>query len=86
MVYRLTSPQAARWASKTFGFLHVSWHESLRYSRRLESTKANRIPHYRKVHQLADAVEQAVDAQDYAHQQATFNHWMLNQGSIESLI
>lgn len=48
--------------------------------------EANRIPHYRKVHQLADAVEQAVDAQDYAHQQATFNHWMLNQGSIESLI
>jgi len=52
----------------------------------LSKYEANRIPHYKKVHELADAVEFSVDAQDYAHQQARFAHWMLTEGALESHI
>lgn len=52
----------------------------------LAKYETNRIPHYRKVHELADAVEYAADAKEYAHQQATFANWMLNDGAAKSLI
>lgn len=52
----------------------------------LKKYEANRIPHYRKVHDLADAVEATPDAKGYAHGQARFAHWMLNEGAVESLL
>jgi 2-polyprenyl-6-methoxyphenol hydroxylase-like FAD-dependent oxidoreductase len=52
----------------------------------LAEYEANRIPHYGKIHELADAVEHTVDAQDYAHHQARFAHWMLNGGAAESRV
>ena len=52
----------------------------------LTKYEENRIPHYEKVHQFADAVEHAQNAQDYAHQQAVFAHWMLNEGAAESQV
>jgi 2-polyprenyl-6-methoxyphenol hydroxylase-like FAD-dependent oxidoreductase len=49
----------------------------------LKKYEANRIAHYRKVHELADAVEAAPDAKAYAREQARFAHWMLNEGASE---
>jgi 2-polyprenyl-6-methoxyphenol hydroxylase-like FAD-dependent oxidoreductase len=46
----------------------------------LSKYEANRIPHYARVHERADAVELARDAREYAHQYAKFSHWMLNDG------
>jgi hypothetical protein len=46
----------------------------------LSKYEANRIPHYARVHELADAVEGARDAREYAHEYAKFTHWMLNEG------
>lgn len=44
----------------------------------------NRKPHYEKVHELADAVEGARNAEEYALHQARFSHWMLNDGAANS--
>jgi 2-polyprenyl-6-methoxyphenol hydroxylase-like FAD-dependent oxidoreductase len=44
----------------------------------------NRKPHYQKVHELAEAVERAGNAQEYAHHYARFSHWMLNEGAANS--
>lgn len=52
----------------------------------LTAYEENRIPHYREVHALAAKVEAAVDAQDYAHQQAVFAHWMLYDGNSHSRV
>lgn len=46
----------------------------------LSTYEANRLPHYARVHELADAVELARDAEEYAREYATFSHWMLNEG------
>ncbi len=46
----------------------------------LSKYEANRIPHYARVHELADAVELARDAGEYAHEYVRFTHWMLNDG------
>jgi 2-polyprenyl-6-methoxyphenol hydroxylase-like FAD-dependent oxidoreductase len=52
----------------------------------LKAYEKNRIPHYRMVHELADAVERAEDAKQYAHEQARFAHWMLNEGAATALV
>jgi salicylate hydroxylase len=52
----------------------------------LAEYEKNRVPQYRRVHELADAVEQANNAQEYAHQYAHFSHWMLNEGAEHSRI
>ncbi len=46
----------------------------------LSAYQANRMPHYAQVHALADAVEAARDAHEYAQTYAEFTHWMLNEG------
>lgn len=43
-------------------------------------------PHYQKNHELADAVERAGNAQEYALHRARFSHWMLNDGAAHSCI
>lgn len=52
----------------------------------LSAYEKNRIPHYRIVHTLADAVERSRDARQYGHHQAVFANWMLNAGAAESRI
>ena len=42
--------------------------------------ESNRIPHYARVHELAYAVEQARNAEEYAREYVRFSHWMLNEG------
>jgi 2-polyprenyl-6-methoxyphenol hydroxylase-like FAD-dependent oxidoreductase len=44
----------------------------------LHAYQANRMPHYEHVHVLADAVESAHNAGEYAREYALFTHWMLN--------
>ncbi|MFM0287995.1 FAD-dependent oxidoreductase [Paraburkholderia megapolitana] len=46
----------------------------------LSAYETNRIPHYARVHELADAVERVRDAHEYAQEYASFTHWMLNDG------
>jgi 2-polyprenyl-6-methoxyphenol hydroxylase-like FAD-dependent oxidoreductase len=50
----------------------------------LAAYEANRMPHYRHVHDLALDVELAADAQAYARQYARFSHWMLNEGAAHA--
>jgi 2-polyprenyl-6-methoxyphenol hydroxylase-like FAD-dependent oxidoreductase len=50
----------------------------------LAAYERNRMPHYRRVHQLAQAVEDAADAQGYARTYARFSHWMLNDGAAHA--
>jgi salicylate hydroxylase len=52
----------------------------------LTAYEQNRIPHYREVNAFAANVEAAVDAQDYAYQQAVFAHWMLHEGNAHSWV
>ncbi len=52
----------------------------------LADYEKNRKPHYGKVHELADAVERAGNAQEYAHHYAHFSYWMLNEGAANSRI
>jgi 2-polyprenyl-6-methoxyphenol hydroxylase-like FAD-dependent oxidoreductase len=46
----------------------------------LHAYERNRIPHYARVRELADAVEAVSDAAGYALEYARFSHWMLNDG------
>jgi 2-polyprenyl-6-methoxyphenol hydroxylase-like FAD-dependent oxidoreductase len=50
----------------------------------LAAYEANRLPHYRHVHDLARAVENAADAEAYARHYAHFSHWMLNEGAAHA--
>jgi 2-polyprenyl-6-methoxyphenol hydroxylase-like FAD-dependent oxidoreductase len=52
----------------------------------LTAYEANRIPHYKRVHELAWNVEQAKDAVEYAREYARFSHWMLNDGAAAAQI
>jgi 2-polyprenyl-6-methoxyphenol hydroxylase-like FAD-dependent oxidoreductase len=52
----------------------------------LKKYEANRLPHYQTVRRLAQEVEHAQNAQEYAQHYATFSHWMLNEGYQESLV
>jgi salicylate hydroxylase len=52
----------------------------------LQQYEANRLPHYETVRRLAQAVENAQTAQEYAQSYATFSHWMLHEGYQESLL
>ncbi|MFV3126738.1 FAD-dependent oxidoreductase [Niveispirillum sp. KHB5.9] len=47
----------------------------------LKAYEGNRMPHYRHVHALAHAVEQARDAQEFAREYARFSRWMLTDGA-----
>jgi 2-polyprenyl-6-methoxyphenol hydroxylase-like FAD-dependent oxidoreductase len=52
----------------------------------LAEYEQNRLPQYKKVHELADAVERTNSAQEYALEYARFSHWMLNEGAPHSRV